>query len=364
MRSLRRGFKSPRARLALRTPLYDVHAAAGATFVEFAGYDMPVHYGSIKDEHVAVRTGVGLFDVSHMSNLWVEGPQAAAALARTTPTNPTAVPIGKGKYTVFLRPDGTILDDTFYFHVAPARYFVIPNAGMNKPVADHLRSNGAALVKDETPDWFILALQGPKAKDVLAAASTDAAPKFHHIAPMTIGGVACLASGTGYTGEKGVELYGPARDAAKVWKALMAAGAPHGIRPIGLGARDTLRLEKGYCLAGHEFEGGRTPLEAGLEWTMDWTGDFLGKTALERQKAAGVHDRLVGLVMERGIPRQGYRVLQDGAVRGIVTSGTQSPSLGKGIALAYVRDAAVGADVAVEVRDKAMPAIVTKTPFV
>lgn len=349
--------------MPLRTPLYDTHAASGATFVEFAGYDMPVHYGSIKEEHFAVRQGVGLFDVSHMSNLWVEGPGAAAALARTTPTDPLAVPLGKGKYTVFLRADGTILDDAFYFRVADDRFFVIPNAGRNTEVAEHLKANGEATVRDETPDWFILALQGPKARDVLSMASPEAAPKFHFIAPMKVGGVACLVSGTGYTGEKGVELYGPAAQAPKVWNALMTAGAGYGIRPIGLGARDTLRLEKGYCLAGHEFEGGRTPVEAGLEWTMDWKGDFLGKAALEKQKA-GPHDRLVGLTLERGIPRQGYRVLEKGAAIGMVTSGTQSPTLGKGIALAFVRGVDVGTPVDVEVRDRPMAATVAKLPFV
>ncbi len=352
--------------MPLRTPLHDAHAKLGATFVEFAGYDMPVHYGSIKEEHFAVRQGVGLFDVSHMSNLWVEGRGAAAALARTTPSDPAAVPLGKGKYTVFLRADGTILDDAFYFKLANDRFFVIPNAGRNVAVADHLRAHAppGTTVKDETPQWAILALQGPRAKEVLAAASPSAPPKFHHITEMDFAGVRCLASGTGYTGEKGVELYVPAAGARKVWDHLMAVGAPQGIRPIGLGARDTLRLEKGYCLAGNEFEGGRTPVEAGLEWTMDWSGDFLGKGVLAAQKASGDHDRLVGLVMERGIPRHGYAVQRSGQAVGKVTSGTLSPSLEKGIALAYVRGAAVGDVVQVDIRGRPHDASVVKPPFV
>lgn len=350
--------------MALRTSLYDRHARLGATFVEFAGYDMPVHYGSIKDEHHAVRNAAGLFDVSHMSNLWVTGPQAAKALARVTPSDPASLPLGKGKYTVVLRDDGTILDDTFYFKLGDDRFYVIPNAGRNKAVADHVAANtpGAA-VEDVTTEWAILALQGPKARDVLAAASTSAPPKFHHLVEMDIAGVTCMVSGTGYTGEKGVELYVPSAQAGAVWDHLLAAGTDAGLRPIGLGARDTLRLEKGYCLAGNEFEGGRTPIEAGLQWTMDWNGDFLGKARLAAQKASGTHDRLVGLVQERGVPRHGYAIQRSGTVIGKVTSGTMSPTLEKGIALGYVRDADIGDEVAVEVRGRGEAAKIVKTPF-
>jgi aminomethyltransferase len=352
--------------VALRTPLYDRHARLGATFVEFAGYDMPVHYGSIKEEHSAVRQGVGLFDVSHMSNLWVTGPKAMAALAKVTPTDPGAVPEGKGKYTVVLRDDGTIVDDAFYFKLAEDRFFVIPNAGRNRAVADQITQNTPGVkVVDETPQWGILALQGPKAKEVLAAASTSPPPKFHHITEMDVAGAKCYVSGTGYTGEKGVELYVPSKEVGRVWDHLLRSGASQSIRPIGLGARDTLRLEKGYCLAGNEFEGGRSPVEAGLEWTMDWKGDFLGKAALLRQKDDPTTDRLVGLRQEKGIPRHGYVIERTGTVAGKVTSGTVSPTLGVGIALGYVRGGAdPGDQFEVVVRDKPMPATVVKTPFV
>ena len=351
--------------MPLRTPLYDAHASLGASFVEFAGYDMPVHYGSIKDEHVAVRTGVGLFDVSHMSNLWVTGKKAAAALARVTPSDPAKVPVGKGKYTVVLRDDGTIVDDAFYFKLADDRFYVIPNAGRNVAVLEAIaNATPGVKVEDVTTQWGILALQGPKARDVLAAATPDAAPKFHHIADMTVAGVKCLVSGTGYTGEKGVELYVPTEGLRAVWDHLLATGKAHGIKPIGLGARDTLRLEKGYCLAGNEFEGGRTPIEAGLEWAIDWSVDFLGKARLQRQKDSGDHLRLVGLLQEKGIPRHGYPVHKQGQTVGKVTSGTLSPTLDQGIALAYVKGAELGDEVNVEVRGKAMAAKIVKTPFV
>ncbi len=349
--------------MSLRTALYDWHAAHGATFVPFAGYDMPVHYGSIKAEHHAVRTGAGLFDVSHMSNLWVTGPNAAAALARRTPSDPNVVPLGKGKYTVVLNPDGTILDDAFYFKVADDRFYVIPNAGRNVAVGDALRGEGAK-VEDVSSSTSIFALQGPKAKEILAAATPDAAPKFHHLVTMRIAGVECMVSGTGYTGEKGVELYLPAAQSKAVWEHLMKVGASANLQPIGLGARDTLRLEKGYCLAGNEFEGGRTPIEAGLAWVMDWNGDFHGKSRLREQMESGDHDKLVGLVQESGIPRHGYPIQRSGARIGQVTSGTQSPTTGKSIALGYVRGAAVGDAVEVEVRGKPQPATVVKTPFV
>lgn len=344
---------------------------------------MPVHYGSIKAEHVAVRTGVGLFDVSHMSNLWVTGPKAAAALAKVTPSQPTTVPMGKGKYTVVLREDGTILDDTFYFrlpgatgasgpkggaggHEAGDRYYVIPNAGRNTAVAEQLtKYTPGVQVEDVTKEHGILALQGPKAKDVLAAASTSAPPKFHHLVEMDIAGVKCMVSGSGYTGEKGVELYVPSSGLRQVWDHLLAVGARHGIKPIGLGARDTLRLEKGYCLAGNEFEGGRTPVEAGLDWVIDWNGDFIGKDRLGRQRDSGDHDRLVGLLQREGVPRHGYPIHRDGQTVGKITSGTLSPTLNTGIALGYISGPVnLGTEVNVEVRGKAMRATIAKTPFV
>lgn len=350
--------------MALRTPLYETHAALGATFTEFAGYDMPVVYGSIKDEHAAVRERAGLFDVSHMSNVFVTGAGAAETIAACT-TKPADLPEGRGRYTVLLNDDGTILDDLFYFHLGPDNFLVIPNAGMNQAAAARFAQFAPATVsiRDESSSWAILALQGPLARDILAAASADDAPKFHRILEMTIANTKCLVSGTGYTGEKGVEIYCPADQAPAVWNALMAAGADSGIAAIGLGARDTLRLEKGYCLAGNEFAGGRTPLEAGLGWIMDWDHDFPGKAQLLAQKGTN-HPRLVAMTQQKGVPRHGYKLQLDGVEIGEITSGTQSPSLGHGIALGYATGVKFGDKIQVLVRNKLQEATIVKPPFV
>ncbi len=341
----------------MRTPLYDVHASAGATFTEFAGYEMPVHYGSIKQEHHQVRNSVGLFDVSHMSNLTL-ALSDADALSCICPFDAAGLEVGRGKYTVVLREDGTILDDCFVFRLED-HFHVIPNAGQNHAVASSLKAAGAVKVSDETAQWAILALQGPDARTVLAEVSRDQAPGFHRINAMDIAGTSCLVSGTGYTGEKGVEVYCPSSNAPAVWEALMREP----VQPIGLGARDTLRLEKGYCLAGNEFAGGRTPLEAGLGWLINWDVDFQAKEALLAQKEAG-HDRLLGLTQEKGVPRQGHVVQVDDEEAGIVTSGTMSPSLGRGIALAYVSRGEPGDAVEVVARGRTQEATLTKPPFV
>jgi len=357
---------APAARpVPLRSPLHAAHVGRGATFTGFAGYEMPVHFGSIVEEHMAVRQAAGLFDVSHMSNLWVTGAHAAAVLSRVTPSDAAGLAVGKAKYTVVLREDGTILDDAIYYKTAEDRFFLVPNAGRNEDVARHLAAHApeGVDVEDVTRGTAILALQGPRAPDVLAAASGDAAPKPFRVTSMDVAGVACLVGGTGYTGEKGVELHLAADRAVGVWERLLEEGADLGVRPIGLGARDTLRLEKGYCLAGNEFAGGRTPLEAGLGWLIDRKVDFLGRAAIERQEGTD-HDRLVGLVQEKGVPRHGYAVHKGGKPIGTVTSGSLSPVLGKGIALAYLRGADVGDAVEVEVRGRPMAASVVKTPFV
>lgn len=348
------------------TALHATHKSLGATFTEFAGYDMPVHYGSIKEEHHAVRTGVGLFDVSHMSNLWVSGTGAAATIGAVCPFNPEGLEDGRGKYTVLLRDDGTVLDDAFVFRVGE-KFHVVPNAGMNDVAKAHFEAHavGDVAIDDFTEGTTILALQGPHARDVLAHAMDDPLPKFHRIVHAHIADVHVGVSGTGYTGEKGVEIFAPNEGAETIWNALMKAGdaTGHPVRPIGLGARDTLRLEKGYALAGNEFEGGRSPLEAGLGFVVDWDHDFLGKDALLAQKETD-HPLLMGLTQAKGVPRHGYKVEKNGGDVGIITSGTLSPTLGHGIALAYCTGVKEGDAVDVDVRGRAMPATVVRPPFV
>ena len=347
-----------------RTALHALHVELGARMVEFAGYEMPVQYSGILEEHQAVRTGAGIFDVSHMSNLWVTGPEAVATLSRALVADVSKIPVGGTKYSVVLRDDATILDDLYVFHL-PRGYHVVPNAGQNEAVASRIRSLGKAPVEDATPKTAILALQGPQAQPVLEAAlgRSFADLKRFHLTQAPFLGQDAFISRTGYTGEDGFELMFPAEGAVDVFRKILAAGA----KPVGLGARDTLRLEKGYCLAGNEFAGGRTPLEAGLSWLVAWDHEFAGKAALEAQKATGPKQKLVGLrVVEKGIPRHGFPVTHDGREVGVVTSGTLSPMLNAGIALAYVdKDhGAPGSKLDVLVRGKSVAAEVVKLPFV
>lgn len=350
-----------------RTALHAQHVALGARMVEFAGFDMPVQYAGILEEHEAVRTAAGLFDVSHMSNLWATGPDAAATLSKALVADIGAIPVGGTKYTAILETDGTIVDDLYVFHV-PRGYHVVPNAGMNEVVARAIRQAGLAPVEDVTSRTAILALQGPAAARILEDAMQRSFADLKRFtltqAPQL--GADAFISRTGYTGEDGFELIFPTERAPETWDLLLKVGKPHGLKPIGLGARDTLRLEKGFCLAGNEFAGGRTPLEAGLGWLIHWDHDFVGKAPLAKQKQEGPKQKLVALkVSGKGIPRHGMPVAKEGHVVGVVTSGTLSPTLKEGIALAYVPTplAAVGNELDIVVREKPVAARVVKLPF-
>ena len=355
--------------MALRTPLYDAHLKSSARMVEFAGFDMPVQYSGILEEHAAVRSKAGLFDVSHMSNVWIRGKGAKTLLSETVATNPDRIQPGRASYTTAMREDGTIIDDLIYYKFSDDEFHVVPNAGMNKIITSWLTAHAGrdVTVEDASREYCILALQGPKAREILRHVLPEAAAvkkfAFHEL---KFGKIKGFVSGTGYTGEDGVELVVPNAEAIQLFPRLLKEGKRDGLVPVGLGARDTLRLEKGYCLASHEFAGGRSPLEAGLAWTVHWDHDFVGKAALECQKDADSYERLVGLTLkDAGIPRQGFPVLQNGAAVGAVTSGTMSPTLHKGIALAYVAKtvAASGTGVDVDIRGRRAAAQVTPTPF-
>ncbi|HWG89405.1 MAG TPA: glycine cleavage system aminomethyltransferase GcvT [Candidatus Thermoplasmatota archaeon] len=351
-----------------RTPLYDNHVSLGARMVPFAGYEMPVMYTSILEEHEAVRNAAGLFDVSHMSNVWVRGPHAVETLNKVLLCDASKIPVNGSKYSAACHEDGTIIDDLYVFHT-PHGYHVVPNAGMDEIVTMRLKQFGKADIENVSPTWGILALQGPKAQAILEAhlgRSFAELKRFNLTQAPELGANAFIAR-TGYTGEDGFELFLPNARIPYVWEALLDAGKPHGLKACGLGARDTLRLEKGYCLAGHEFKGGRTPLEAGLSWLIQWDHDFIGKTSLENQKARGGHPKLVGIRFTgKGIPREGNEVTVAGKVVGTVTSGTLSPTLKEGIALAYVaaEHSKVDTEVEVMVRGKPVSARVAKLPFV
>jgi aminomethyltransferase len=351
-----------------RTELHPVHEDLGAKFTEFSGYEMPVQFSSIIEEHEAVREDAGLFDVSHMGNLWIEEGEAVEALSAALTCDASEIEEGGSKYAAILREDGTIVDDLFVFHTAHG-WHVVPNAGVDDEVAGLVEDRGPADVEVATDETAILALQGPNAVDVLERCLGEAYEDLSvfHNRPHDDLGDRAFVSRTGYTGEDGFELVFPQRKGPEAFRALLEAGESRGLLPAGLGARDTLRLEAGFNLASHEFAGGRTPLEARMKRFVDWDHDFVGRDALEGQREADDHDRLVGIHLEeRGVPRQGNPVLVDGEEVGEVTSGTMSPTLDQGVALAYVPPdhSKVDTEVAVSIRGEPTPARVASLPFV
>ena len=360
--------------MLLRSPLYNLHKELGAKFTEFAGYEMPVYYSSIKNEHITVRKSVGLFDVSHMSNVWITGRDAEKLLSLTTTADASSIETNMGQYTVIPRENGTIIDDTIFLHLND-RYMLIPNAGMNKIVTDWLNSkaeeyNLDAVAQDVTREYAILAIQGPNSREVLQRITdTDlSSMKLFECGYGDILDTKCIISRTGYTGELGYELQVyPADKAINIFKEILTYGREFEINPIGLGARDTLRLEKCFALAGNEFKGGRTPLEANLSFIINWNHDFIGKNALLKQKEDGLKERLTYLkCLERGIPRHGYDVEKNGEIVGKISSGGLSPCLNVGIAMAYVKSdyRKIGDTLDVVIRNKRIKTEIVKPPFV
>jgi len=353
-----------------RTPLHAAHVKAGARMVPFGGWDMPVQYSGIVEEHRTVRAAAGCFDVSHMGEFEVEGPGALPALQRLTTNDVTALEIGQIQYSVLCHDSGGIVDDLTVYRLAPDRYMLTVNAGnIDKDWAHVTTHGGEARWRNVSEATGLIAVQGPKAEALVGGlADVDVTRigyyRFEH---GRLAGVATLISRTGYTGEDGFELYVPAEGAERLWTALLAAGRADGVAPIGLGARDTLRLEMRYALYGNDIDDTTNPLEAGLGWVVKPAkGEFLGRAAIERVRAAGPARRLVGLEMtERAVARHGYPIVKDGTTTGIVTSGSYGPSVDRYIAMAYVAraHAAVGTDVGVEIRGQVKSARVVKTPF-
>ncbi|HTS15633.1 MAG TPA: glycine cleavage system aminomethyltransferase GcvT [Candidatus Sulfotelmatobacter sp.] len=359
-----------------RTSLYDRHVAAGARLIEFGGWEMPVQYSGILEEHRAVRQAAGLFDLSHMGELFVSGPGAAAALAYALVSDPGRLALGRAQYSLICAPDGGLIDDLIVYRLAEERYLVVPNAGNREAVTEAVRDrlNGFdAALDDASLRTALLAVQGPRAQSIVAPlVDADlAGVRYYGITSARVHGIDALVARTGYTGEDGFELFVPEAAAPGLWDALLEAGRDAGVVPVGLGARDTLRLEAGMPLYGNELDRTVNPFEAGLARVvrLDKPGDFVGRQALQAALARPLSRTLVGLVLrERGVARHGYPVYApatETAPTGVVTSGTVSPTLGQSIAMAYVPSdaAALGTMQAVAIRDGRVAAEVVVLPF-
>lgn len=354
-------------------PLNDVHVQLGGKMVPFAGYNMPVRYSSDLEEHMTVRKGVGVFDVSHMGEFTIRGPKALDLIQRVTSNDASGLVNGQAQYSCLPNENGGIVDDLIVYKMHEEDYLVVVNASnIEKDWNWFSRFNtmGAEL-KNISDEICLFAVQGPKAKEVVKKlTSTDLESiKYYHFTLGTLAGVDnVIISNTGYTGAGGFELYIRKGDAKKVWDALFEAGKAFDIRPIGLGARDTLRLEMGFCLYGNDIDDTTSPLEAGLGWITKFTKDFTNSANLKKQKEEGVKRKLVGFKMiDKGIPRHDYPIKDaSGNVIGKVTSGTISPVLGVGVGLGYVSTAfsKPGSEIFVDVRNKSLKASIQKTPFI
>ncbi len=354
-----------------RTPLYETHKALGARIVEFAGWEMPVQYSGVIEEHLAVRNNCGLFDVSHMGEIEISGEDALAAVQRLITNDVERVVDGQCQYTAVCYPSGGVVDDCIVYRFDKKRFLICVNASNTEKAFKWMRENGqgAAAVRDVSASYAQLALQGPFSAEVLRPLLTidPESIRHFHFAVTPIKGYDAIISRTGYTGEDGFELYFDPRGAVAIWQAIMEAGKKYGILPIGLGARDTLRLEMGYPLYGHELSETITPLEAGLKkYVRLEKPDFIGKDALVKQASGGLARTLVGIKMsDPGVPRAGYEIQKAGKKTGYVTSGTLSPSLKLGIAMCLVEPGLKepGTELECVIRDRKAKAVVTKLPF-
>ena len=354
-------------------PLHQLHIRLGAKMVPFAGFEMPVRYSSDLDEHHTVRNAVGVFDVSHMGEFSVKGPGALALVQKVTSNDATALYDGKVQYGYLPNATGGVVDDLLVYRIAEDNYFLVVNASNIEKDWNWIQSHNTEGVAMEnlSDSLCLLAVQGPNATAALQKL-TDVNLASMEYYTFTIGEMAgikdIIISATGYTGAGGFEIYVKNADAEKMWNAIFEAGAEFGIKPVGLGARDTLRLEKAFCLYGNDIDDETSPLEAGLGWVTKFTKDFTNSEALKAQKDAGLKRKLVGFEMlDRGIPRGHYELCDaEGNKIGEVTSGTQSPTLQKGIGLGYVPTefSKTGTEIFVKVRDRLLKAQVVKTPFV
>jgi len=354
-------------------PLHQLHIRLGAKMVPFAGFEMPVRYSSDLDEHHTVRNAVGVFDVSHMGEFSIKGPGALALVQKVTSNDAAALYDGKVQYGYLPNATGGVVDDLLVYRIAEDDYFLVVNASNIEKDWNWIQSHNTEGVAMEnlSDSLCLLAVQGPKATAALQKL-TDidlASMEYYTFKIGEMAGIKdIIISATGYTGAGGFEIYVKNADAEKMWDAIFEAGAEFGIKPVGLGARDTLRLEKAFCLYGNDIDDETSPLEAGLGWVTKFTKDFINSEALKAQKEAGLKRKLIGFEMiDRGIPRGHYELCDaEGNKLGEVTSGTQSPTLQKGIGLGYVPTefSKTGTEIFVKVRDRLLKAQVVKTPFV
>jgi len=352
---------------ARRTPLYDEHVAAGAKMVDFSGWAMPLYYDGIVAEHLRVRRAVGLLDVSHMGEFLVTGGDALRSLELLTVNRVGALSEGRVQYTAMCYDDGGFVDDLLIYRF-PDRFMLVVNAANREKDLEWIREHlvGDAAVTDVTEETALIAVQGPSAEPLLQKVTSGDLSRLRYYAfdEFPVAGREALVSRTGYTGEDGFEIYVDPGDAPAIWNALLEEGREIGVAPAGLGARDTLRLEMGYCLYGNDIDETRTPVEAGLMWiTKLDKGKFVGREAIARRVEEGPRERLAGFVLsERGIPRAGQRILAGGSAAGEVTSGTFSPSLERGIGMGYVSVEASGG-LEIEIRGRPVAASRVRLPF-
>ncbi|SMC55648.1 glycine cleavage system aminomethyltransferase GcvT [Cellulophaga tyrosinoxydans] len=355
------------------TALTNVHEKLGAKLVPFAGYNMPVSYEGVNAEHETVRNGVGVFDVSHMGEFLISGPNALNLIQKVSSNDATKLTIGKAQYSCMPNETGGIVDDLIIYQIKDEQYLLVVNASNIEKDWNHISTYNKefnADMRDLSVDYSLLAIQGPKAVEAMQSlTSVDlAAIKFYTFEVADFAGIEhVIISATGYTGSGGFEIYCKNSEVEQVWNKVFEAGKSFGIKPIGLAARDTLRLEMGYCLYGNDINDTTSPLEAGLGWVTKFTKDFVNSDNLAKEKETGSKRKLIAFELdERGIPRHDYDIVNDqGEKIGIVTSGTMSPSMGKGIGLGYVPTAfaTIGSKIYIQIRKNAIPATVVKLPF-
>lgn len=354
------------------TALTHIHEQLGAKMVPFAGYNMPVSYEGVNAEHETVRKGVGVFDVSHMGEFLLSGPKALDLIQKVTSNDASKLVVGQAQYTYLPNETGGVVDDLIVYKIEDEKYLLVVNASNIEKDWDWISKHNSmdAEMRNLSDDYSLLAIQGPKAIEAMQSLTSEdlSAIKFYNFKVSDFGGIEhVIISATGYTGSGGFEIYCKNDEVEQIWNKVFEAGKDFGIKPIGLAARDTLRLEMGFCLYGNDIDETTSPLEAGLGWITKFTKDFINSESLKKEKEEGIKNKLIGFELkDRGIPRHDYEIAdKDGKVIGRVTSGTMAPSLKKAIGMGYVtkENSAPDTEIFINIRNKPVAAVIVKTPF-